>query len=437
MSLLTSLTTGTSGLNANSQDLNVIGDNIANANTIGFKASRAAFQDALLQQVIGAPGGGQIGLGTNLQAIQRIISQGALANTGVATDLALQGNGFFVLRGNFNGSGGGVGGSGQYFTRAGQFTIDNNGFLVNLDGLRLQGYTADETGVIQGSLGDLQVGASNALAVATGEIKVRAKLDPLAQIRTFDPADPTNTSNFNSSVTIYDSLGQSHDVTVYYNRTGTGAWEWRAMVKDGATLSGGTAGAPAEIASGTMTFDTQGRLDTATQTSNFNPLNAVNPQPLSFNFGDDIANGGTGVEGIVQNIGGNRNETTFVSQNGNAAGTLASIQINNKGEVVGAFTNGRTRVLGQVAVADFEAIDKLNRVGGNLLVESRESGQPTIGAPAEGGRATITAGALEQSNVDLANEFVKMIAAQRGFQANSKTITTADQLLGELMQLKR
>lgn len=437
MSLLTSLTTGTSGLQANSQDLNVIGDNIANANTIGFKASRAAFQDALLQQVIGAPGGGQIGLGTNLQAIQRIISQGALANTGVATDLALQGNGFFVLRGNFNGSGGGVGGGGQYYTRAGQFSIDNNGFLVSLDGLRLQGYTADSRGQVQGALGDMQVGASNALAVATNEINIRAKLDPNTTVMTFDPTDPTNTSNFNSSVTIYDSLGQSHDVTVYYNRTATGAWDWRAMVEDGGTLTGGTAGVPAEIASGTMNFDSSGRLDSFTQTSNFNPLNAINPQPLDFNFGDDIASGGTGLEGIVQNIGGNRNETTFVSQDGNAAGTLSSITINNKGEVVGAFTNGRTRVLAQVAVADFEATDKLNRVGGNLLVETRESGQPTIGAPAAGGRGTIAAGALEQSNVDLANEFVKMIAAQRGFQANSKTITTADQLLGELMQLKR
>ncbi|MCA2977342.1 MAG: flagellar hook protein FlgE, partial [Myxococcaceae bacterium] len=429
-----SLTTGTSGLNANSQELNVVGDNIANANTIGYKASRAAFQDTLLSQVIGAPGGGQVGLGTSLQAIQRIISQGALATTGVATDLALQGNGFFVLRG---GTGGGVGGSGQFYSRAGQFTIDNDGFMVSLDGLRLQGYTADDKGRLQGTLGDLQVGASNALAVATEDIDVRAKLDPLASIITFDPANPGNTSNFNTSVTIYDSLGQSHDVTVYYNRTGTGAWDWRAMVDDGAALTGGTAGAPAEIASGTMTFDTQGRLDALTQTSNFNPLNAVNPQPLTFNFGDPIAGGGTGLAGIVQNIGGNRNETTFVSQNGNAAGTLASIQINNQGQVVGSFTNGRTRVLAQVAVADFEAVDKLNRVGGNLLAESRASGQPTIGAPGEGGRATITSGALEQSNVDLANEFVRMIAAQRGFQANSKTITTADQLLGELMQLKR
>jgi flagellar hook protein FlgE len=431
MSLLTSLTTGTSGLQANSQDLNVIGDNIANANTIGFKASRAAFQDALLQQVIGAPGGGQIGLGTNLQAIQRIITQGALTNTGVSTDLALQGSGFFVLRGNYNGTGG------QYYSRAGQFSVDKDGYLVNLDSLRLQGYTADQTGRIQGALGDLQVGTATALATATQEITVKAKLDPNAQIQTFDPANPANTSNFNTSVTIYDSLGQAHDVTVYYNRTGTGAWEWRALVPDGAALTGGTAGAPAEIANGTMTFDSSGRLDTVTQTSNFNPLNAVNPQPLTFDLGDAVSAGGTGLDGIVQNIGGNRNETTFTSQNGNAAGTLSSIQINNKGEVLGAFTNGSTRVLAQVAVADFDAADKLTRLGGNLLFESIDSGQPTIGAPASGGRASIAAGALEQSNVDLANEFVRMIAAQRGFQANSKTITTADQLLGELMQLKR
>ncbi|MBE2252101.1 MAG: flagellar hook protein FlgE [Myxococcus sp.] len=431
MSLLTSLNTGTSGLQAASQDLNVIGDNIANANTIGFKASRAAFQDALLQQVIGAPGGGQLGLGTNLQSIQRIITQGALSNTGQVTDLALQGSGFFLMRGNYNGA------NGQFYSRAGQFTIDKTGYLTNLDSLRLQGYPADSRGNVQGTLGDLQVGNATSLANPTSKVTMKAKLDPNAPVLTFDPLDAGNTSNFSSSVTVYDSLGQDYPVTVYWNRTAAGAWDWHAMVPDGAAVAGGTANQPYEIATGTATFDTQGRLDTVTQTANFNPLNAVNPQPLTFDFGDDLASGGTGLNGVVQNVGGNGSELTFTSQDGNSAGSLASIQINNKGEVLGAFTNGSTRILGQVAVADFEAADKLTRIGGNLLAESSDSGQPTIGAPAEGGRASIAAGALEQSNVDLANEFVRMIAAQRGFQANSKTITTADQLLGELMQLKR
>lgn len=436
MSLITSLITGTSGMQSNSQDLSVVGDNIANANTIGFKASRTAFQDALFEQVIGAPGGGQIGLGTTVQAVQRLITQGALASTGNATDLALQGNGFFVMRGNHNGA------TGQYYSRAGQFTVDKTGFLVNLEQLRLQGYTADDAGNLQGTLGDLQVGTATSLAKATDTITIKAKLDPNAPIPSWDPANPDTSSNFNTSVTIYDSLGQSYDVTVYYVRTGTGTWDFHAMVPDGAVV-GGTADVPAEIANGSLTFTTTGALDTETQTSNFTPVNAVSPQNLTFNFGSAISSVtppntlGTGLDGVVQNIGGNKNETTFTGQNGNAAGTLSAIQINNKGEVVGAFTNGSTRVLGQVAVADFDAADRLTRVGGNLLFESIESGQPTIGAPASGGRATVTAGALEQSNVDLANEFVRMIAAQRGFQANSKTITTADQLLGELMQLKR
>lgn len=432
MSLLTSLNTGTSGLQAASQDLNVIGDNIANANTVGFKASRAAFQDALLQQVIGAPGGGQMGLGTNLQTIQRLITQGALSNTGQVTDLAIQGNGFFLTRGNYNGT------NGQYYTRAGQFTVDNTGYLVNPEALRLQGYPADASGNVQGALGDLQVGTANSQAVPTNKITMKAKLDPSATILAWDPANPTTSSNFSASVTAYDSLGQSYDVTVYWNRTGTGAWDWHAMVPDGAALTGGTAGQPAEIASGAMTFDTQGRLETETQTSNFNPANAVNPQTLTFDFGDPTSVGsGTGLKGVVQTVGGNKNEVLFTSQDGNSAGSLASIQINNKGEVLGAFTNGKSRVLGQVAIADFEAADKLTRIGGNLLVESNDSGQPTIGHPSSGGRGQIAAGALEQSNVDLADEFVRMIGAQRSFQANSKTITTADQLLGELMQIKR
>jgi flagellar hook protein FlgE len=159
---------------------------------------------------------------------------------------------------------------------------------------------------------------------------------------------------------------------------------------------------------------------------------------LTFDFGDPTSTGGTGTKGFTQ-FGGTQqtSTTTFTGQDGNGYGSLSSVSINNKGEVLGAFTNGTTRVLGQVAVADFEAADKLDKIGGNISVESTASGQPTIGEPASGGRGMIVAGALEQSNVDLAEEFVHMISAQRNFQANSKTITTADALLGELMQLKR
>jgi flagellar hook protein FlgE len=434
MSLLSALSTGTTGLTTASQDLSVIGDNIANSNTIGFKGGRAAFEDALSQQLIGAPGGGQVGLGTRLNAIQRIVTQGALTQTGQATDLALQGPGYFIVRGNHSGL------TGNFYTRAGQFTVDKDGFMVSLEGLRLQGYPADSRGVIQGGIGDLLVGTANASANPTTNVQIKGNLAadaPISATAAFDPLNPVGTSNFKTSVTIYDSLGQSHTVDVYYRKTAAGAWDFHALT-DGGGLSGGTAGVATEIASGTLAFDTSGNLTSETQVANFNPNGAVNPQPLTFNFGDPTATGGTGTEGLTQ-FGGSSgaSTTTFTGQDGNGYGALSNVSVSNNGEVLGSFTNGTTRVLGQVAVADFEAADKLSRIGGNLSVESTESGQPTVGEPASGGRGNIVAGALEQSNVDLAEEFVRMIAAQRGFQANSKTITTADSLLGELMQLKR
>jgi flagellar hook protein FlgE len=427
MSLLTALTTGAAGLEANSMELSVVGDNIANANTIGFKTGRAAFEDQLMQQLIGVTGDGNIGLGARLQAVQRIITQGALTTTGLATDLALDGAGFFVLRGTASGV------EGQYYTRAGQFTVDKDGFLTSLSGLRVQGYPNAANGLPVGGLGDLQVGSASAPAIPTANVTLRANLNANAAVQVFDPASPSTTSDFSSTTTVYDTLGNQHTVDVYWNKTAAGSWEFHAMT-DGGGLNGGTAGVQTEVATGTLSFDTDGRLTAVTQSSTFDPLGATAPQPLNFNFGDPLPPG-TGLAGVTQF--GSASGTTFTGQDGAPFGELTNVQINTRGDIMGAFTNGTTRVLGKVAVANFEAADRLQRNGGNLLSESLDSGQPTIGAPAEGGRASLVAGALEQSNVDLAGEFVRMIAAQRGFQANSKTISTADQLLQELMQLKR
>lgn len=426
MSLLSSLYTGTTGLQANSLDLSVVGDNIANSNTIGFKASRAAFENELSQGLVG---GGQLGLGTRLQAIQKLITQGALTHTGLATDLALQGTGFFVVRGANQGI------DGQYYTRAGQFTLDQDGLLTNLDGLRVQGYTADPAGNLRGVLGDLDFGGTSAQPLATANIQVRANLQSDATIPpAWDPTNPTATSNFTTNVTVYDSIGRANSVDIYYRRTGVGAWEWHAMT-DGANVAGGTPGALSQIANGTLAYDSSGLLTAVTQASNFNPLNAVNPQALTFDFGDPTGTGGTGLAGVTQFAA--PSAFVFSSQDGRSSGSLSGIQINEQGNVMGTFSNGEQRLLGQVAVANFNAADQLARTGGNLFTETLASGQPTVGSPGTGGRASVAAGALEQSNVDLAEEFVRMIAAQRGFQANAKTINTADQLLAELMTLKR
>jgi flagellar hook protein FlgE len=430
MSLLTSMTSGTSGLSSASSELSVIGDNIANANTVGFKAERAAFEDQLAQSVVG--GSGQIGLGSRLQAVTKTMTQGSVSTTGVTTDLALQGDGFFEVAGTA-----GDGRTGTYLTRAGQFTVSSDGYLVNLAGLRVQGYDADTLGNLTGAVGDLQVGNATSQPHATAVVDVRANLDASSTPVTFDPADPSGTSSFSTSATVYDSLGAAHQVQIYFSRTAAG-WDWNAMT-DGGGVQGGTAGTPVRVATGNMTFDTTGRLTSLDDTSGtagvaFNPLNATAPQALTFNFGTPYP-GGTGLDGITQFAGSS--VSTYVGQDGFASGQLSGIQIDRTGTIQGVFSNGETRALGQVAVAKVPAPDQLERVGGNLYAQTRDSGEPVLGSAGEGGRGYMSAGALEQSNVDIADEFVRMIAAQRAFQANSKTITTADQLLAELIQLKR
>ncbi len=433
MSLLTALYSGATGLESNSTDLSVIGDNIANANTIGFKSSRVAFADAMARTLIGSNANyaAQGGLGTKLQSVQKIMSQGALSSTGLTTDLAVEGNGFFVVRGTRAGT------TGNFYTRAGQFTVDKDGYLSNLEGLRVQGYTANSAGTLNtAGVGDLVVGHASAEPRASTTLTVKANLQsdaPAAPGAAFDPADAAGTSNYSTSTTVFDSLGNALPITIYF-RKGASDWSYHA-VTDGGNLTGGTAGTPTVIADGTMAFDGQGRLTGTTPgVNNFNPAGALNPQPLELDFGTPVP-GGSGVDGVTQFAA--PFSVSFLNQDGYASGELARISIDSQGKVVGAFTNGTTRVLGQVTLASFEAPDQLMRVGGSLYTEMPGSGGATVGAPATSDRGSVISGALEQSNVDLAGEFIRMIAAQRGFQANSKTLTTADQLLQELMTIKR
>ena len=413
MSLLSSLSTGTTGLASASAELAVVGDNIANANTVGFKSERAAFADALAQTVIG--GQGQIGLGSRLQAVQKVLTEGSLSNTGVATDLALQGTGFFEVRGTAA-----DGRQGSFLTRAGQFTVDNTGYLVSLDGLRVQGYPADAIGNVTSALGDLQVGNASSAPRPTAAVTIKGNLQSDAippAVLPFDPALPTATSNFSTSATVYDSLGADHQVQTYFTKTGAGTWTWNALTDVGGVVT------PA--GNGGLAFDNLGNLTTVptTGTGAFNPVGAA---PLNFSI--DFA-------GISQFSGASA--TTFIGQDGYSSGQLSSIQIDKTGTIQGIFTNGQTRPIGQVGIARVAAPDQLERTGGNLYAMTRASGQAVMGAAGTGGRAFISSGTLEQSNVDIADQFVRMITAQRNFEANSKTITTADQLLSELIAMKR
>jgi flagellar hook protein FlgE len=429
MSILRTLNTGATGLTANGDALGVVGDNISNTNTIGFKRSRAVFQDLVANA--GRSEILQVGAGSRLANVEQMWQQGALLSTESPTDLALSGEGFFIVQGNASGV------DGTFYTRAGQFHIDNSGYMVNTDGLKLQGYQADDNGTITGALGAIRIGPMALPATATQNVALAVNLDsnaipPLA----FDPLDPAATSNFSTSTTIYDSLGNGHQITTYFAKTGTNAWDWHAMV-DGGEINGGTPGQPFEGGSGTLTFTTDGALDTESTTGTTWDFTGATPgQSIDFDFGTSITDdGGTGLDGTTDFA--SPSTTNGINQDGFAAGSVSGLSINETGVITGVFSNGQRRTLGQVAVASFRSADGLTRAGQGLWVRTEESGEALVGSAGTAGRGSITAGTLEQSNVDIGREFVDLIAFQRGFQANSKVIQTADDLYGELVNLRR
>lgn len=414
MSIMKSMNTGLSGLNANGRAMSMIGDNIANVNTTGFKAGRLNFSDVIGNTMLG------IGDGVSAGSVQQLFDQGALDMTGQVTDLAIAGGGFFVVRGEVNGE------STEFFSRAGQFVIDQEGFISSPQGLRLQGYGVDDEGRVLSRTGDLQVGQLTSPPQATSELKLELNLDSSAEVLTdpWDPANPAATSNFSSSTTLYDSLGNPVQAEVYYRKTADNQWEYRVLV-DGENVQGGTPGTPSEISDGTLEFNTDGELVAHTPNAmNFQPVGATQPQDLALVFDKTTQYSGASTQ-------------RRASQDGWAAGEIRDLRIDADGSIVGVFSNGQESALGQVALANFEAPHELERAGGNLYKQTPKSGDPLVGVASSGGRGAIISGALEASNVDLAHEFVKMIAAQRGYQANSRTISTSDQMLQEVMNIKR
>jgi flagellar hook protein FlgE len=426
---LTSLFTAVSGMNANGTALSVIGDNVANMNTTGFKTSRAAFADILAQQV----GEGQIGRGVRMNSVSPTFTQGTFENTANVLDLAVDGEGMFIMEDS----------SGTYYSRAGQFSIDKDGFVVNPSSQRLQGYLFNQSGTATSGLGDINLSSLNSAPTATTDITIAANLDSRESIpvAAFDVNDPNNTSNFSSSITIYDSLGNSHVVDIYFRKsvelpTGN-TWQWYTVVGSTDTFSGNT-----EVqANGTITFNNNGYLDTESPVTfpgggfNFTGGAAAN-QTIAFDFGTSITtDGGAGQDGTVQY--GSQSATMFQNQDGYSSGALKNIVIDQDGTMTGIFTNGQTRGVAQVALAKFLAPHALTKMGRNLFAESTNSGQPLISIPGTSGTGTVLSNTLEQSNVDLAEEFVKLILHQRGFQANSRMISTSDELMMELVNLKR
>jgi flagellar hook protein FlgE len=424
MSIFASLYVAVSGMRSNQAAISVIGNNIANQNTIGFKASRAVFGDLVAQPIAGSAGVYQRGGGSGVQTIQKLMTAGALLGTNVSTDLAISGDGFFVVK-DGNGE--------EFYTRNGQFRIDPDGYLSALNGMRIQGYPADATGNLSTSLGDLLVGQPVSPPQETTSINMALNLDSSAEFQTFNPADPAGTSSYSTRVTVYDSLGTSHQVDVFFSQTAAGDWTWNAFVPQDA-LDGSGDETPVAIADGTMSFDNTGRLEAETQNASNVTFFGAAPQTLRFDFGEQTSTGGDG-------SGSTAFATPFnvqlQEQDGYGVGSLYYYTVREDGTIAAQYTNGRELTLGRIALARFVSPDGLYSRGGNLYSVQRDSGVPTYGVPQVGGLGDIVAGSLEQSNVDLSDEFTAMILAQRGFQASGRTVSTADEMLLETLNLKR
>ena len=397
--MLRSLFSGISGLRSHQTMMDVTGNNIANVNTAGYKTSQTVFQDTLSQMLkaAGAPQGvnggtnpAQVGLGSRLGSINMNFSQGAAQTTGRNTDLMVQGDGFFVLRN----------GGEDLYTRAGAFSFDSDGRLVTQDGAVVQGWTAVK-GVVNTNAtpADLRLPIGTLLQpTATAASTVGGNL----------PGDAAVGTVVTSSITTYDAQGAQRPVSYRFSKTAADTWSL-TMSENGTTL--GTA---------TLTFDAGGKLTSAPTVT----------YPASY--------GGTvtvDLSGVTQYAGSST--VAVLSQDGSAMGSLQAFTISPDGTLVGVFSNGLKQTLGQVALATFNNPPGLERVGGSDYRTTVNSGTAQLGVAGSGGRGTLLAGALEMSNVDLAQEFTNLIVAQRGFQANSRVITTSDQLLQDLVNLKR
>ncbi len=438
MGILGALYSGVSGLSSNGTAMTVIGNNISNSNTIGFKSSRTLFSDLLSTQVSGSGGESQIGRGAGLSVVDNDFSQGTFENTDTNSDLAIEGPGFFMVNDPDTGT--------TNYTRAGSFRFDSTGQLVNPEGARVQGYYLDDNGNTVGDVTDIKVNTQTfSPAKATGKVTLSTNLNALSPSIPggFDlGADPTesattnasNTSNYASSIQAYDSLGNTHLLTTYFTKTGDNTWTYNTTV-DGGDLNGGTAGDPTPVATGRLNFDSNGNLITDPTNPKVSDVPAVIPPgTLNWNNGADTQ----------QKITLNLNTTQYSSgsvvvsqqQDGFATGTLVKLSIDNNGNVLGNYSNGAPQKLARIAMAKFTNDQGLTKEGNNLFGQSEASGPPVIGTVGSG-VGNIFTNSLEQSNVDLAKEFVNMITTQRGYQANSKTITTTDQMLDTLINLKR
>ncbi|WP_144527095.1 flagellar hook protein FlgE [Peribacillus simplex] len=421
--MLRSMYSGISGLKNLQTKLDVIGNNVANVNTYGFKKSRVTFSDAMNQTVSGASAatankGGtnskQIGLGSTIATIDTIHTQSSLQTTGRDLDLGISGDGYFVVKQ----------GNSLSYTRAGNFYLDDNGTLVNANGFKVQAYKVDENGKRSKTIGDVAVNVNAILpAIATTKISVSGNL----------AADAIDGTVFSQQMKVVDENGEEQTANIYFQKNGDDKWE--LFDEEPAALGDTSTTKPKPFTS--VNFDANGQIVAADKTQSGQTINissgkeddsdtAVDESVQKVNLDFDFSNL-TQVKGST---------TALVNPDGNKEGKLESFNIGASGEINGVYSNGLITTLGQLAVAKFSNASGLTKTGGNTFQESINSGTANINIAGEG-RGVIASGSLEMSNVDLSEEFTEMIVAQRGFQSNSRIITTSDEILQELVNLKR
>jgi flagellar hook protein FlgE len=414
----TSFSTALSGLNANSTAIDVVGNNLANLNTAGFKADTVTFQDLVTQSLGAGLGATQVGFGVGTPITLAQFSQGAIQTTGGPLDAAIQGNGFFIVTGAGTGN--------TEYTRGGSFEVNSSGQLTTASGDLVQGWTLSN-GVLNtnGAIGNITVPTGTlAPPVATTAASVSLNLDASGT------AGPPPTT-FSTALQVYDSLGTAHTLTMTYTATATpGQWNYSIAIPD-ADL----ANPPGTPTTGTLTFDSNGNLTspTATDASPTIPLTGLADGASDMNITWNLYNGTTPT--ITQFA--QPSATSADSQNGSAAANLVSVGLANGGQVLAQYSNGQQVVVGQMAMAEIRNPDSLVASGNSNYETSALTALPAVGVPGTGGRGTVLGGSIEASNVDIATEFTNLIIYQQGYEANAHMVTTENQLSQDTINLKQ
>ena len=408
----TAFSTALSALNADSTAIDVVGNNLANLNTTGFKASTLDFSDLMSQQLGTGTGNGQVGMGLGQVSAIQDFSQGSMATTGGALDAGIQGNGFFVVTDSNNN---------QLYTRDGSFQLDANGNLLTQTGQNVQGWTATN-GVVDtnGAVGDITVPVGSVIApTATQNMSMSVNLN----------SSTATNGTFRAPIQVYDSLGTAHTLTVTYTETAPGSWGYAVTIPAADLTSGGDT----TLVSGTLTFDSNGNLtDPPAGSPVAIPITGMADGATDANINWNLYSS-TGTPLVTQYA-----QTSGMSsptQDGNAPGQVSQVSIQNNGLIVANYTNGQQVTLGQLAVAAIANPTSLVQVGDNNLQASATTAQPAIGAAGTGGRGQIEGGSLESSTTDMAAEFTQLLTYERSYQAASRVISTSDQLTQETVNL--